>query len=221
MIHPLIYDVAHLLAGGMVLVSFMLLYQDRMHGLLNVFALHAVVLALSVAWEALVQHAPHLFITAAIALIVKAIIIPVALHRIVRRLDIHRSVETVVGIGPTMLAGMGLVALSTALMLRVTPGADALARQDLAFALSVVLLGLLMMVSRRNAISQVVGLMSIENGLILAAAGAKGMPLVVEISVAFSVLVAFIVIGIFLFRIRERFDTVDVQALDRFRGENQ
>ena len=221
MINPLVYDVAHLLAGGMVLVSFMLLYQGRMHGLLNVFALHAVVLALSVAWEALVQHAPHLFITAAIALIVKAIIIPVALHRIVRRLDIHRSVETVVGIGPTMLAGMGLVALSTALMLRVTPGADALARQDLAFALSVVLLGLLMMVSRRNAISQVVGLMSIENGLILAAAGAKGMPLVVEISVAFSVLVAFIVIGIFLFRIRERFDTVDVQALDRFRGEDQ
>ncbi len=221
MIHPLVYDVAHLLAGGMVLVSFMLLYQDRMHGLLNVFALHALVLALSVAWEALIQHAPHLFITAAIALVVKAIIIPLALHRIVRRLNIHRSVETVVGIGPTMLAGMGLVALSTALMLRVTAAADALARQDLAFALSVVLLGLLMMVSRRNAVSQVVGLMSIENGLILAAAGAKGMPLVVEISVAFSVLVAFIVIGIFLFRIRERFDTVDVQALDRFRGENQ
>jgi hydrogenase-4 component E len=111
--------------------------------------------------------------------------------------------------------------LSMALMLRVTAAADPLARQDLAFALSVVLLGLLMMVSRRNAVSQVVGLMSIENGLILAATGAKGMPLVVEISVAFSVLVAFIVIGIFLFRIRERFDTVDVQALDRFRGENQ
>jgi hydrogenase-4 component E len=220
-IHPLVYDVAHLLAGGMVLVSFMLLYQDRMHGLLNIFALHALVLALSVAWEALIQHAPHLFITAAIALIVKAIIIPLALHRIVRRLNIHRSVETVVGIGPTMLAGMGLVALSTALMLRVTAEADPLARQDLAFALSVVLLGLLMMVTRRNAVSQVVGLMSIENGLILAAAGAKGMPLVVEISVAFSVLVAFIVIGIFLFRIRERFDTVDVQALDRFRGERQ
>ena len=221
MINPLVYDVAHLLAGGMVLVSFMLLYQDRMHALLNVFALHAVILALSVSWEAYIQHAPHLFITAAIALVVKAIIIPLALHRIVRRLNIHRSVETVVGIGPTMLAGMGLVALSTALMLRVTPTADALARQDLAFALSVVLLGLLMMVSRRNAVSQVVGLMSIENGLILAATGAKGMPLVVEISVAFSVLVAFIVIGIFLFRIRERFDTVDVQALDRFRGENQ
>ena len=82
-----------------------------------------------------------------------------------------------------------------------------------------VLLGFLMMVTRRNAVSQVVGFMSLENGLILAAAGAKGMPLVVEMSVAFSVLVAFLVIGIFLFRIRERFDTVDMNALDRFRGE--
>ena len=89
-------------------------------------------------------------------------------------------------------------------MLRVTADADPLAREDLAFALSVVLLGLLMMVTRRNAVSQVVGFMSLENGLVLAATGAKGMPLVVEISVAFSVLIAFIVIGIFLFRIRER-----------------
>ncbi len=217
----LAFDVAHMLAGGMVLVSFMLLYQDRMYGLLNVFALHALVLSLSVAWEALVQGAPHLYITAAIALIVKAIIIPLALRRIVQRLNIHRTVETVVGIGPTMLAGIGLVALSMALMLQVTAEADALARQDIAFALSVILLGLLMMVSRRNAVGQVVGLMSIENGLILAAAGAKGMPLVVEISVAFSVLVAFMVIGIFLFRIRERFDTVDLHALDSFRGDRQ
>jgi len=215
------YDVAHMLAGGMVLVSFMLLYQDRMDGLINVFALHALVLSLSVAWEAMVQNAPHLYVTAAIALIVKAIIIPMALRRIVRRLRIHRTVETVVGIGPTMLAGIGLVALSMALMLQITTAVDALARQDLAFALSVILLGLLMMVSRRNAVGQVVGLMSLENGLILAAAGAKGMPLVVEISVAFSVLVAFMVIGIFLFRIRERFDTVDVQVLDSFRGERR
>jgi hydrogenase-4 component E len=118
-----------------------------------------------------------------------------------------------------MLVGMGLVALSMTVMLKVTPTADPLAREDLAFALSVVLLGLLMMVSRRNAVSQVVGFMSLENGLVLAAAGARGMPLVVEISVAFSVLIAFFVIGVFLFRIRERFDTVDVQALDRFRGE--
>ena len=84
-----------------------------------------------------------------------------------------------------------------------------------------VLLGLLIMVTRRNAVGQVVGFMSLENGLVLASTGSKGMPLVVEISVAFSILIAFIVIGIFLFRIRERFDTVDVQVMDSFRGERR
>jgi hydrogenase-4 component E len=217
----LAFDVAHLLAGGLVLISFLLLYQDRLYALLNMFAIHAVVLTLSVAWQAYIQDASHLYITAAIALVFKAIIIPVALHKMIVRLGIHREIEAVVGVGPTMLAGIGLVALSLVVILRVTPDADPLAREDLAFALAVILLGLLMMVTRRNAVSQVIGFMSFENGLILAAAGAKGMPLVVEISVAFSVLIAFIVIGIFLFRIRERFDTVDVQALDRFRGERR
>jgi hydrogenase-4 component E len=215
------FDVAHLLAGGLVLVSFMLLYQDRMFGLLNVFTLHAFVLALSVAWQAFIQDAPHLYVTAVIALLFKAIFIPVALHRIVLRLGIHRTLETVVGIGLTMLAGIGLVALAIIVMLPASADADPLAREDLAFALSVILLGLLMMATRRNAVSQVVGFMSMENGLILAATGAKGMPLVVEISVAFSILIAFIVIGIFLFRIRERFDTVDIEALDAFRGERR
>src|SRR5215469_14723945 len=192
--HGITFDIAHLLAGSLVLVSFMQLYQDRLYALLNIYALHALVLAASVAWQAFVQDAPHLYVTAAIALLFKAIIIPIALHRIIVRLGIHREIETVVGVGPTMLLGIGLVALS------------------------VVLLGLLMMVTRRNAVSQVVGFMSLENGLVLAATGAKGMPLVVEISVAFSILIAFIVSGIFLFRIRERFETVDVRALDRFRG---
>jgi hydrogenase-4 component E len=217
----LAFDVAHLLAGGLVLISFMMLYQDRLYALLNTFALHALVLAISVAWQAFIQNAPHLYITAAIALGFKAIIIPLALHRIIQRLGVHREIETVVGIGPTMLFGMGLVALSIAVMLPVTADANPLARQDLAFALAVLLLGLLLMVTRRNAVSQVVGFMSLENGLVLAATGAKGMPLVVEISIAFSILIAFVVIGIFLFRIRERFDTVDVRALDRYRGERQ
>jgi len=217
--HGIEFDIAHLLAGSLVLVSLMMLYQDRLNALIHVFALHAIVLTLSVAWQAYVQRAPHLYVTAGIALGFKAIIIPFALLRIVQQLGIHRDVENAVGIGLTMLAGIGLVALSMVLMLRVTASADPLAREDIAFALSVVLIGLLVMVTRRNAVSQVVGFMSLENGLVLAATGAKGMPLVVEISIAFSVLIAFIVIGVFLFRIRERFDSVDIGALDEFRGE--
>jgi hydrogenase-4 component E len=218
---PLQFDLSHLLAGGLVVISFMLIYQDRLYSLLNVYALHASILALAVAWQAFIQDAPHLYVTAAIALGFKAIVIPLALHRIIERLGIHREIETVVGIGLTMLVGVGLVALAMVVMLRVTGGAAPIAREDLAFALAVVLLSLLVMVTRRNAVSQVVGFMSLENGLVLAATGARGMPLVVEISVAFSILIAFIVIGIFLFRIRERFDTVDLVALDQFRGERR
>ena len=215
------FDIAHALAGGVLLASFMMLYQDRLSALLNMLALHSALLAASVAWQAWIQHAPHLYITAAIALAFKAILVPLALRRMIRQLGIHREIEAVTGTGLSMLAGIGLVALSMQVMLPVTAGADPLVREDIALALSIVLIGLLIMVTRRNAVSQVVGFMSLENGIVLAATGARGMPLVVELSVAFSILIAFIVIGIFLFRIRDRFDTVDVQALDRFRGDRR
>jgi hydrogenase-4 component E len=218
---PLAFDLAHFLAGSIVLLGFLLLYQDRLPSLINIFAIQSLALSLSVGWQALVQDAPHLLITAGIAFGFKAVVIPIALHRLVRSLNIHRDIEAVGGIGVTMLLGMALVGLALALMLRATPGASAFAREDIAAALAVVLLGLLIMVSRRNAVGQVIGFMSMENGLVLASTGAKGMPLVVESSVAFSILIAFIVIGIFLFRIRERFDTVDVSALDTFRGERR
>jgi hydrogenase-4 component E len=215
------FDIAHLLAGSMLVLSFVLLYQDRVTAVLNAFALQAIALALSVAWQSVAQDAPHLLVTAIVALVVKGFIIPTALHRIVRRLNIHREVEQVIGGGPTMLTGLGLVALSILLVEPVKEGVSVLTREDLAFALAVILLGLLMMITRRNAVTQIVGFMSLENGLVLAATGAKGMPLVVEFSVAFSILIAFIVFGVFVFRIRERFDTVDVTALDRFRGERR
>ena len=118
------FDVAHMLAGGLVLVSLVQLYQDRLYALLNVFALHALVLALSVAWQAYVQNAPHLYVTAVIALVFKAIVIPVSLHRIIVHLGIHREIEKVVGVGLTMLFGMGLIALSMVVMLRVTAEAE-------------------------------------------------------------------------------------------------
>jgi hydrogenase-4 component E len=215
----LVLDIAHLLAGGMLVMSFLLLYQDRVAATINVFALQAIVLSLAVGWQAYIQNAPHLIVTATIALVMKGFMIPFLLHRIVRKLGIHREIEQVIGAGPAMLTGLVLVALCIILVMPVGGKVSVLAREDLAFALAVILLGLLMMITRRNAVTQIIGFMSLENGLILAATGAKGMPLVVEISVAFSILIVMIVFGVFVFRIRERFDTVDVSALDRFRGE--
>jgi hydrogenase-4 component E len=217
----LTYDVAHLLGTSVLVLSFALLFQRRILGVLNIFALQAAVLAAAAAWQAYTQDAPHLYITAAIALLFKAIAIPLALRRIAFRFRMHRTVETVLGIGPTMMAGVCLVGLSVVLVLPLTRQSVLMTRDDLALALSIVLIGLLMMITRRNALTQVVGFMSLENGLILAAVGVVGMPLVVEMSVAFSVMVAFIIFGIFFFHIRDRFDTLDLQSLETFRGERE
>ncbi|ACI98822.1 hydrogenase-4 component E [Rhodospirillum centenum] len=215
------YDMAHLLGASVLLMSFALLYQRRLTALISAFATQSVFLAAAAAWQGFFQDNPHLYVTAVIALLFKALIIPLALLRIIERLGIHRTVQQAMGVGPTMAIGVSLVTLALLLVLPLTAEASALTREGLALALSVVLLGLLMMITRRNAIGQVIGFMSLENGLILAAIGVRGMPLVVEMLVAFAVMVAFIIFGIFFFQIRERFDSLDIHYLESFRGEGR
>ena len=198
-----VFDVSHTLSVLVLLLSFALLYQRRLLAVFNAFAVQAALVAAAAAWQAFTQDAPHLYVTAAIALVFKAVAIPLGLRAIVRRLGIHGTVETVLGVNLALLAGVALVALSILLVFPVTTGAGGLTRESLAVALSIVLIGLLMMITRRNAVTQVVGFMSMENGLVLAAVGVRDMPLVVEISVAFAVLIAFIVFGMFFFRDRK------------------
>ncbi|SDB70178.1 hydrogenase-4 component E [Belnapia rosea] len=213
------YDVAHLLGGAMLLLSFMLLYQRRVAAVVSVLAAQGAVLAAAAAWQGFVQGAPQLYLTALIAAVAKAGLIPFALRWMIRKLALARGVDPALGIGPSLVAGVGLVALAIMVTLPITTGAQALAREDLALALSVVLLGMLMMITRRNAILQVVGLMSLENGLVLAAVGVTGMPLVVELSTAALVMLVLVVAGVFTFQIRGRFDSLDTALLHPHRGE--
>jgi hydrogenase-4 component E len=214
------YDISHLLGGGVLLLSFVLLYQRRIGAVINGFAVQGALLALAAAWQGWVQGAPGLYVTAAIAFGAKAVAIPIALRVLVGRLGLQRAVEPAFGIAGSLIAAIGLVGLSVLVVLPVTAGgATPLARVDLTIALSVVLLGMLAMIARRNAISQVIGLLSLENGLILAAIGVVGMPLVVELSTAALVLVAAIVAGVVVFQIRERLETLDTSVLDRQRGD--
>ena len=215
------YDVAHLLGGGMLLLSFMLLYQRRVGAVVNVLAAQGAVLAMAAAWQGLVQGAPQLYLTALVAAAAKAALIPMALRWMIRRLALARGVDAALGIGPSLVAGVALVALAIMVALPITTGAQALAREDLAIALSVVLLGMLMMITRRNAILQVVGLMSLENGLVLAAVGVAGMPLVVELSTAALVMLVLVVAGVVVFQMRERLDSLDTLLLHPHRGERE
>ncbi len=214
MTHSLAYDLSHLLGGIILVLSFALLSQRHLTSVINIYALQATMLAGAALWQGYAQGAAELYVTAAITLAAKSVIIPLALRRIVRQLDLHRAVETALGVFPSMVLGVAFMALAVLVVLPTTAQSEALTREDLALALSVVLLGLLMMITRRSALTQVIGFMSLENGLILAAIGITGLPLLVEIAVAFLILLAAIVFGVFFFRIRERFDSLDVGHLD-------
>jgi hydrogenase-4 component E len=221
MFRGLEFDIAHTLSASVLVLSFALIYQRRVTGVVRAFALQAAIVAAAAAWQAWTQDAPHLYVTALIALLFKSIFVPVALMRVVRRLEIQQTIENVIEVNAALLAGVALVALSILLVYPMTASSGALTRENLALALSIVLIGLMLMIVRRNAAIQVIGFMSLENGLILAAVGVRGMPFVVEMSVAFSVMVAFIIFGVFFFHIRERFDTLDLHYLETFRGERE
>lgn len=212
------YDLAHLLGGVMLVLSFGLLYQRRLGGAINLYGMQAVALSAAAAWQGYVQDSVNLYLTAVITLAAKGVAMTLALHSVVRRLNIHRTADTALGIFPSMVLGVAVVVLSIAVVLPTTVENQVLTREDLATALSIVMLGLLVMITRRSAVTQVIGFLSLENGLILAAVGVAGMPLVVELSIAVLVMLAFIVFGVFVFRIRERFDSVDVSHLDRVGG---
>jgi len=215
------FDVAHALAGGMLLMSFVLLYQRRVPALIAALATQGGLLGLAALWQGWAQDAAGLYLTGLIALVAKAVLIPWALSTLVRRFGMHGSVQTALGIGPSLMAGVALAALALVVVLPVAAADSALAQEDLAVALSIVLLGMLVMIARRNAIGQVVGLMSMENGLILAGVGVQGLPLMVELSTAALVLVLALVAGVFMTGIRERFDSLDIAFLEDHRGERR
>jgi hydrogenase-4 component E len=213
-IYSLIYPLAHALGGLMLLCAFSLLSQRRLAAMISIYQIEAIVLTLAAFWQGFAQHATELYLTGVITLVIKAIIAPIALRRIVQRFAMIRAVETAMPVGLSMILGVGLIGVAVLVVLPTTMNSVTLTREDLAISLSIVLLGLLVMTTRRNALSQVIGFLSTENGLVLAAIGMPGMPFVAELSVALLVLVAFLVVGVFVFRVREHFDTLDLTGIE-------
>jgi hydrogenase-4 component E len=213
-LYALIYPLAHLLGGVMLLCAFSLLSQRRVSAMITIYQAEALVLTAAAFWEGFAQHELNLYLTGAITLVIKAGVAPVMLRRIVHKFNIIRAVETAMPVGLSMILGVGLIGVAVLVVLPTTMNSVTLTREDLAISLSVVLLGLLVMTTRRNAVSQVIGFLSTENGLVLAAIGMPGMPFVAELSVALLVLMAFLVVGVFLFRLREHFDSLDLSGIE-------
>ena len=204
------------LAALVLFTSFVLLAQARLVSAIHAFAWQGALVAAVTTVVAVTGQSHHLYFSALLTLVLKALLIPWMLHRLTRRLALERHVEAVWRPALTIMAAVGLVIFSYWLVLPMVQQELTFTRNIVAISLAVVLIGLLMMVFLQQAVIQVLGFMSMENGLFLAAISATaGMPLVVELGVAFDVLVAMVLFGVFFFQIRESIDSLDVDRLNR------
>jgi len=216
----LVRQIIDLLAAVLLLLSFAMLSQRRILSLIDLFATQGFVLALSTAFVASVTGQPHLYWSAGITLGLKVLFLPWALHWLIRRLNVKWDVETLLNIPTTMLVGIVLVILAFNVAQPVSELAGTVTRGTLGIALAAVLLSFLMMITRSKALSQVIGFLAMENGLFFAATAAtSGMPMIVELGIALDVLVGMIILVVFFFQIRERFDSLDIHHLEKLKEE--
>ncbi len=210
-----------ILAALILLTAFGLLVQRRIYGLLHLFAWQGLFLSISTAVVGYTAGAHHLYISSVLTLLLKVLLLPYILYVLIHRLQIHKDVETMLNVPTTMLIGIALVIFSYHLTSPIRELSTLVTRSTLAVALATVMLGLLMMITRRNAVTQIIGFLAMENGLFFAATSATyGMPLVVELGVALDILIAAFIFGIFFFHIRTTFDSLDVEQMNRLKEED-
>jgi hydrogenase-4 component E len=213
-------QLVNLLASVMLLLAFAMLAQRRIISLINLFAMQGFTLFLSTALVAWMTGQTHLYYSALLTLALKVVALPWILHRLIRRLNVKWDVETLINIPTTMLIGIVLVILAFNLALPITLLAGTVTKSTLGIALACVLLAFLMMITRSKAVPQVIGFLAMENGLFFAATSATyGMPMVVELGIALDVLVGMLILGVFFFQIRERFDSLDLSHLEQLRDD--
>jgi hydrogenase-4 component E len=217
---PISAQIINLLAAFLLLLAFAMLTQRRILSLINLFALQGLTLTVSTLVVAYTTSQTHLYWSALMTLLLKVILLPAILHRLIRRLNVKWDVETLINIPSTMLVGIVLVILAFNLALPISQLAGTITKSTLGIAMASLLLAFLMMITRSKAVPQVIGFLAMENALFFAATSATyGMPMVVELGIALDVLVGMVILGVFFFEIRERFDTLDVRHLEKLKEE--
>jgi hydrogenase-4 component E len=208
------------LAAGLLLISFAMLSGRRTQRLVTLFAWQGAILFVSTCIVAYSAGITELYYSAALTLILKVIALPWILHRLIQRLGAQWDSEPLVNIPTTMLVGLVLVIFAFGLAQPVSMLATTITRHAVGIALAVILLSFMMMITRRKALTQVIGFLAMENGLFFAATSATyGMPMVIELGIALDLLVGVFILGIFFFQIREQFDSLDLHHLEALKED--
>ena len=198
----------------LLLTCFAIVAQRRLSACVDMFAVQSVLLAATAALVAFLTGIHHIYIAAALTVVIKAVLIPRILKQVVERLNVTRELVMNVNIPASLLICGGLVMLAFFITQPIIPLGFLLTRDSLAIALAIILIGFFTMIARKKAVTQVIGFLVMENGLFLGATSAAyGMPLIVEIGVFFDVLVGALIIGIYTHRLQDAFDSVDTTKL--------
>ena len=217
---PLSNQLINLFGSLLLLLTFAMISQRRIVSLIHLFTLQGVAVVAATATVGYVTGQPHLYLSAGLTLVLKVVLIPVLLHRVIGRLNVRWDTETLLNIPITMLIGILLVIFAFNLGLPIARFSSSIARGTLGIALACVLLSFLMMITRAKAVPQVIGFLAMENGLFFAATPATyGMPMVVELGIALDVLIGVLILGVFMFQIREQFDSLDIRHLERLKED--
>jgi len=217
---PFHAQLINLFAALLLLLAFAMLTQRRILSLINLFAAQGFVLVLSTLVVAYSTHQSHLYYSALLTLVLKVLLLPWIMHRLIRALNVRWDVETLINMPATMLIGIVLVIFAFNLATPISQFAGTITKSTLGIATACILLAFLMMITRRKAVSQVIGFLAMENGLFFAATSATyGMPMVVELGIALDVLIGVLILGVFMFQIREQFDSLDIRHLEKLRDE--
>jgi hydrogenase-4 component E len=208
-----------LFAAAMLVLQLLMVVQRMLLTSIRLFALQSLMLALIAAIIAYFHNAAHVYWVAGLTLLGKVFFLPWLLNRLVRRIQIHQEIEPLLNSTASMLL-CGVFTLVGYVVARPFTTLERLGNNTLAIAVTLLLTGFFLMFNRRKAITQVLGLLTVENGVMLAAVALTtyGMPLVVELGIFFDVMVAVMVLGILVYRIRETFSSMDVSKLSRLRG---
>jgi hydrogenase-4 component E len=217
---PLLGQTINLLGAVLLLLAFAMISQRRILSLIHLYTLQGAALALATAITGYATAQPHLYLSAGLTLGLKVLLIPWLLHRVIAQLEVRWDVEPVLNIPITMLLGIALVIFAFNLASPIAQMSTSIARGTLGIALACVLLSFMMMITRAKAVPQVIGFLSMENGLFFGATSSThGMPMVVELGIALDVLVGVIILGIFMFQIREQFDSLDIRHLEKLKED--
>ncbi|MEO6352021.1 MAG: formate hydrogenlyase [Oxalobacteraceae bacterium] len=213
-------QILNLLAATLLLLTFAMLSQRRILSLIHLFTLHGATLVASALVVAYVTNDSHLYFSAGLTFVLKVVLIPWILHKLILRLNIKWDVEPLINVPATMLIGIVLVIIAFNLAMPVAKLSSSIARGTLGIALACILLAFMMMITRSKAVPQVIGFLTMENGLFFAATAAtNGMPMIVELGIALDVLVGILILGVFMFQIREQFDNLDIHNLEKLKED--